>query len=72
MIKEQYGEHIILYIDENETKRFNQNNISQIKYCYQYKKDRHFSRECNNFSCFSCGGRGHLAKDCSLLYTDNV
>ena len=72
MIKEQYGEHIILYIDENETKRFNQNNISQIKHCYRYKKDRHFSRECNNFSCFSCGGRGHLAKDCSLLYTDNV
>ena len=34
MIKEQYGEHIILYIDENETKRFNQNNISRIKHCY--------------------------------------
>ena len=34
MIKEQHGEHIILYIDENETKRFNQNNISRIKHCY--------------------------------------
>ena len=72
MIKEQYEEHLILYIDENETKRFNQNNISQIKHYYRCKKDRYFLRECNNFSCFSCSRRGHLAKDCSLLYTDNV
>jgi Zinc knuckle len=67
MIKE---EHVILFIDETETKRFNQNNILRVKHCYRCKKDGHFSHECTDFRCYKCNEKGHFARDCLLSYSD--
>jgi hypothetical protein len=67
MIKE---EHVILFVNETETKRFKQDNISRKPKCYRCKQEGHFSRDCTNFTCYKCNEKGHIAKDCIVDYNN--
>jgi hypothetical protein len=68
MIKE---DHVILFVNEIETKKFKQNENSRKPKCYRCKGEGHFTRDCNNFICYKCKQKGHLARDCIISYDYN-